>query len=195
MIRCRYGFPIASPGSILREERRLGTKLGIEAEKLTARGELLPDATVIALVKHWLEQHDGEFVFDGFPRTIGQGEALERMLAERETPLEVVISLEADLPTLRERVKNRLVCSSCGYIVSCGLHVSDQGAPCPNCGGSLGKRADDTSETLERRMVEYEEKTKPLIEFYKTRCLLHRVETMKTPDIVFDLIAKILEEP
>jgi adenylate kinase len=176
LIRSRYRFPIASPGTILREENRAGTPLGIDAGKLTARGELLPDVTILALVERWLEANDGEFVFDGFPRTIGQA-----------------TTLEADLPTLQQRVQNRLVCTHCGRIVSFGLDVSEPGAPCPNCGGELSKRSDDTSETLDRRMVEYVEKSGPVMAFYTGRGLLHRIDAMKTPGQVFDVVMRILE--
>jgi len=193
MISAKYGYPIASPGGMLREEKRAGTALGIEADKLTTRGSLLPDETIVALVKRWLMEHDGEFVFDGVPRTLGQAKALDALLEERRTPVDLVIALEAKLSTLEERVKNRLICSKCGQIVSLGLHVPSPDTPCPVCGGKLSKRSDDTRETLERRMLEYREKTEPLIAFYTKRGLLHKIDTTPTPERVFDSIAKILK--
>jgi adenylate kinase len=146
------------------------------------------------LVKRWLEQYDGQFIFDGFPRTVGQAEALDQILQGRGTSLDLVIALEAKLSTLQDRVKNRLICTKCGQIVSLGLHVPTADTPCPMCGGKLSKRSDDTSETLQRRMVEYEQKTQPLIAFYKERGLLHRVDTTPKPERVFDSIAKIVED-
>jgi adenylate kinase len=193
-MQARYQLPITSPGAILREERKLATPLGIEAEKATSQGQLVADSIVNAVVKNWLTRHDSAFVFDGYPRSLGQATALDEMLAERDTPLEVVLSLEADFETIRGRVERRLMCSACGRIVSIGLHVSSMDAPCPACGGTLTRRRDDTAETLAIRMREYEEKTAPLIDYYHRRGLLHSVDSRGTPEVVCSLIAEILED-
>ncbi|HEX5176898.1 MAG TPA: nucleoside monophosphate kinase, partial [Chthoniobacteraceae bacterium] len=137
MLRNAYQLPIVSTGAILREEQRLGTQLGKEAAAITRTGGLLPDATILSLIRAWLAAHNSEFVFDGFPRTVNQARSLDALLAERGTPLELVIALEADLPTLQERVTRRLVCTQCRAVVSTGLHVDDVSAPCPVCGGTL----------------------------------------------------------
>ena len=113
------------------------------------------------------------------------------LLDARKTPLDLVLLLEATLETLRGRVLNRLVCLKCGEIVSLGLHVPNVSAPCPKCGGQLGKRSDDTAETLTRRMREYKEKTEPLLGFYEEQCLLCRVDSADTPERVFASIARI----
>jgi adenylate kinase len=118
MLNKKYRLPIVSTGAILREEERLGTALGKEADAITRRGGLLPDTTVLSLIRTWLAAHDSEFVFDGFPRTLNQARSLDALLEERRTPLELVIALEADLPTLQERVTRRLVCTKCRAIVS-----------------------------------------------------------------------------
>src|SRR4051812_25163193 len=148
MIESRYQIPITSPGAMLRDERRQQTPLGLEAAQLTSQGKLLPDAIIVRLTETWLDTHDAEFVLDGFPRTIGQADALESMLAIRQTPLDVAFALEANLETLQKRVASRLFCMSCGAIVSVGLHVPDAASPCPKCGGLLGRREDDSPETL-----------------------------------------------
>jgi adenylate kinase len=192
-IEARYKIPITSPGAILRDEKRAGTELGIEADKLTSQGKLLPDTIVVSLVRHWLSAHDGAFVFDGFPRSIGQAEALEAMLDERGTPLEVVIALEADFATLERRVAGRLMCSVCRLIVSIGLHVGSTDDPCPRCGGPLARRSDDTPEVLAERMRQYHEKTAPLLGFYETRGMLRRVDSSRDPEVVFGDVAAILE--
>jgi adenylate kinase len=193
MIRSRYGIPTASPGAILREESRAGTDLGMAAEALTRHGKLVPDTMVLQVVEHWLEKINDGFVFDGVPRTLGQAEGLELLLEKRHLSLEVVIALEADLPTLQRRVANRLVCQSCGQSFSVGLHVASAESHCPSCQGPLLRRGDDTLETLEFRMREYLEKTAPLIGFYEKRGLLHRVNSETTPESVFAAIVKILE--
>lgn len=194
-MQARYQLPITSPGAILREERKLGTALGIEAEKATSQGQLVADSVVNAVVKGWLSRHDGAFVFDGYPRSLGQAEALDEMLTERDTPLDVVLSLEADFDTIRQRVERRLMCSACGRIVSSGLHVASASAPCPRCGGGLTRRDDDSSETLALRMREYAHKTEPLIAYYTDRGLLRSVDSTGTPEVVFGTITEILERP
>ncbi len=193
MISARYSFPITSPGAILREEKRNGTALGLEADKITSQGRLLPDETVVTLVQSWLAQHNGEFIFDGFPRSRGQADALGDILQKRNTPLDVVIALDAGLDTLRSRVASRMVCTRCGQIVSAGLQVEGPESSCPKCGGALTRRNDDTPEVLDARMREYAEKTEPLIAYYEERRLLRRVDSTRTPDLVFASIASILE--
>ena len=195
MIAARYKIPSASPGSMLREEAMAGTPLGIEANKLTSRGQLVPDDTVNALVASWLASHDSEFVFDGYPRSIGQADGLEKMLAVRGTPLDVVFSFEADLATLQKRVRNRAVCSQCRRNFSIGLHIAALDAPCPACSAPLTRRTDDTPETLGLRMREYADKTAPLISHYSKRGLLRAVDATRTPKEVFAEVAATLEAP
>lgn len=193
LITARYGIPVTSSGAVLREEKRRGTPLGLEADKLTSQGKLVPDEIVIELMSHWLERHGDAWIFDGFPRSVPQAEALERLLAQQGTPLDVVLALQADLATLQQRVTSRLVCSQCGLIVSAGLHVASVDAPCPRCGGALTRRNDDTLETLSERMREYAEKTEPLVEYYEQRGLLRTIDSAGVPDAVFQQVAAILE--
>jgi len=195
MITARYGIPVASPGAILREEKRNGTKLGDEADALTSQGKLLPDSVIVGLIDQWLNGKRGEFVFDGFPRSIGQADHLEATLLQQERPLEAVIALDVEVPVLRNRVENRLLCRGCGKPLSIGLHVSNATAPCPSCGGTLERRTDDTQETLSARLSEYAEKTESLIGYYDGRGLLHRIDGARPPEVVFGSIASILEAP
>lgn len=193
LMKARYQIPVTSPGAMLREEKRLGTQLGIEADKLTSKGSLVPDEMVVRLVGAWLAQNDDGFIFDGFPRSHGQADALEKMLTARGTPLDVAISLEVPTAVLEHRVLSRLVCEDCGHIVAAGLQVTAQDQPCPECGGKLGRRKDDTAEILANRLVEYREKSLPLLEYYAGRDLLHVVESSGRPETVFKSICEILE--
>lgn len=177
----------------MREELKAGTALGLEAEKLTSLGQLAPDHVINALVESWLSRHAGAFVFDGYPRSHGQATALETLLTKRGTPLDVVLSLEADQATISDRVSRRMMCSHCGNIVSIGLHVVNENAPCPICGERLVKRSDDTPETLELRMREYEVKTASLIPHFRERGLLRSVDARHAPEVVFRSIVFILE--
>lgn len=193
LMKARFQIPVTSPGAMLREEKRLGTQLGIDADKLTSQGSLVPDAMVCRLVASWLELNTDGFIFDGFPRSLGQADALEEMLVARGTPLQVAISLEVPLEVLQHRVASRLVCQKCGHIVAAGLQVSTHDEPCPQCGGSLGRRLDDNAEILARRMIEYRDKSLPLLEHYAGRDLLHLVESSGPPESVFKSICDILE--
>ena len=193
MITARYEIPSASPGSMLREEKDAGTSLGIEADKLTSRGQLVPDSTVNELVARWLEKHDSQFIFDGYPRSRGQADALQQMLDERGTPLDVALSFEADLGTLQSRVQNRLVCSHCRRNFSIGLHVATADEACPVCRGVLVRRADDNLKTLALRMREYAAKSEPLIGYYTERGLLRAVDSTRAPEQVFASVVVVLE--
>jgi adenylate kinase len=193
MIESRYQIPITSPGAMLRDEKRRQTPLGLESAQLTSQGKLLPDEIIVRLTETWLDAHDSQFILDGFPRTVGQADALEAMLAKRGTPLEVALALEADLATLQKRVASRMFCLSCRGIVSVGLHVQSAASPCPRCGGVLARRDDDSPETLAARLIEYEEKTAPLIAYYEQRGLLRRIDSTHSPDLVFQSVLSILE--
>jgi len=194
MIQAQYQIPITSPGAMLREEKRQGSTLGLEAAKLTRKGKLLPDSMIVNLTQTWLEKEGGNgFVLDGFPRTIGQANALEEMLEKRGTPLEIVLALDASVETLRARVASRMICLQCGAVVSVGLQVESAASPCPRCGGALARRSDDSPETLVARLLEYRERTEPLLDYYSTRGLLQRVDSSRAPDVVFRAIAALLE--
>jgi adenylate kinase len=193
LIQERFGIPATSTGAILREQKRAGTEIGHEADKYTSRGQLVPDPLIIDLVRAWLQHYDSRFTFDGFPRTIGQAEALTKLLDERETPLDIVIALEADYDILLDRVTHRRFCSACGNVVRVGFHVSDADAPCPRCGGRLERRTDDNPETLNARMREYREKTEPLLSYYARNGKLRAIAAAESPEEVFTKIVNVLQ--
>lgn len=195
MIQAEYQIPIASPGAILRAERRAGTALGVEADKMTSGGRLIPDEMVNEVMRGWLERYVDGFILDGYPRSIGQADALDSVLAKAETRIEAVLFLKADTATIESRVERRMMCSRCGHIVGIGFDVPAETQDCPACGGALVKRTDDTPDTLAARMHEYAEKTEPLVASYGERGLLFPLEADQTPDLVFKAIAEILEEP
>jgi adenylate kinase len=190
----QFGMPIASLGAMLRAEKAAGTPLGIETEKLTRDGKLVGDDIINSVVHIWLSHQsvDG-FIFDGYPRTLGQAEALDRMLAERNSRIDAAFLLEASLETLRRRVEARATCSRCGYIVSIGLHIADTTGPCPRCGGTWVQRTDDNAETLEHRFREYQDKTVPVVGYYETRGVLHRLHTERQPEQVLEEAVRILQ--
>lgn len=189
----RFGWPVASPGAMLRAEKAAGTALGIEADRLTRDGRLVSDTIINQVVELWLSHEaDHGFIFDGYPRTVGQADALDQMLARRSCQLDAALLLEADLSTLRDRVERRATCSVCAYIVSVGVHVDNFANACPRCGSPLRRRADDNFATLQNRLEEYRDKTLPVAGYYEKRGLLHRVSTQRPVGEVVEDVLQIL---
>ncbi len=173
---------------MLRAERALETELGKAADTLTSKGALLDDNTINALVGCWLDrQSHADIIFDGYPRTIPQGVALDRTLAERNLSLDLVFLMEAKVSTLRERITKRAECRVCQTIMS--AHSLQERCA---CGGELGRRSDDTPEIFENRMLEYSEKTVPLVDYYSRKGILNRIDAGKSAELVFQAAKAIL---
>jgi adenylate kinase len=193
LIQKRFGIPATSTGAILRREAKGGTPVGVAANKIINRGGLAPDGLILQLVAEWLDKI-GSFLFDGFPRTVAQAEQFELLLDNRSAGLELAIFLEISGETIRARMLRRLTCSNCGKVISIGRHVVDGGDPCPNCGGKLEAREDDTDTALKRRMQEYREKTLPVTDFYQRRGILARVDADRGTGSVFNDVSRLIME-
>jgi adenylate kinase len=169
-----WAAPQIATGDMLREAVARKTPLGLEAKRHMDAGALVPDDVVIGLVAERLTQADAApgFVLDGFPRTVAQAEALDRMLAERRTPLERVIFFDVSRPELLRRLTGRRVCRSCGA----GYHVvsapPQSAGRCDTCGGELYQREDDAEGPVAKRLDVYETQTAPLLDYYRDRGLL-----------------------
>ncbi len=180
----RWGVPVVSAGDVLRSAIAAGTPLGQEAARYMNDGGLVPDRVAIASVEGWLDAHS-DFVFDGFPRTVGQAEALEGILAQRSAPLTAVLWLELAVSLIEQRVSLRLVCADCGRSFQVGSHVARRDDVCPVCGGKLNTRHDDDPEKLATRMIAYDKSTAPLMDYYEQRGLLHRIDAAQPAEQVF----------
>jgi adenylate kinase len=149
------------------------------------RGALVPDETVLALVSERMRclRCTGGFLLDGFPRTVAQAEALERLLKGEELPLTAVIDYELPIEQIVERLAGRRVCASCKGT----FHVTDLPSPetCPHCAGQLYQREDDRPAAIRVRMEAYHRSTEPLIDFYRQRGLLLAVSAEGTPSAIF----------
>ena len=172
---------------MLRKAIADGTALGREAASFIDFGRLVPDRVAVAAVEAWLvDSRVGEaYVFDGFPRTVGQAQALDEVLARLGTPLTAVIWLELDEHAIAERVGRRVTCSHCGRSFQLGWHVQSREEACPVCGGRLMVRKDDDPATLAERMEQYRQHTAPVKAFYASRGLLRVIEGGPTPEEVF----------
>ena len=186
-IAAAMNIPHISTGDIFRKNIKEKTPVGLKAKSYIDRGQLVPDEVVVEIVQQRIDEDDCKngFLLDGFPRTIAQAEALDRL-----TNIDNVINLEVDLDKLVDRITGRRVCEKCGE----SYHVSTKKDDiCEKCGGKLIQRADDTEETVKSRLNVYKNETAPLINFYKNQGVLKNVDGMKSIEEVFEEISKALK--
>jgi adenylate kinase len=194
-LKTRYQLAHLSTGDMLREAVAAGTEVGRHAKSIMDAGRLVPDDVMNRLVGERIARSDcpGGFILDGFPRTLAQAEALDRMLTERNSGLTAAIELEVDDDALVERISGRFACAKCGA----GYHdrFKPTAAPgvCDLCGSTeFVRRKDDTPETVRARLKAYHDQTAPLLPYYRARKLLVTVDGMAEIDLVTDeLIEKI----
>jgi len=179
-----------STGDILRENVAKGTNLGLQAKGYMDEGKLVPDALIVEMMKHRLGAGDCAkgFILDGFPRTVSQAEALEKMLGELGMDLDAVVLFEVSDAVVIERLSGRRGCRQCGAIYHVRFNPSSSGEYCQVCGGELFQREDDREEVIRKRLDVYHSQTTPLIDFYRERDLLVEVEAEKSSDEVLKTI-------
>jgi adenylate kinase len=189
-------IPHISTGDILRANVREGTELGREAKRYMDAGDLVPDDVILGMVGDRLRAPDAEggFLFDGFPRTVPQAEALERLLVERATPLDVVLRLAVAKDEVVSRLTGRRTCSGCGRIFHLDYDPPTVDGRCDECGGELQQREDDREDVVLNRLEVYAAQTEPLEHFYWERGLLRDVQAVGSVDEVFASAAAILAE-
>jgi adenylate kinase len=183
----RHGLVRLSTGDLLREAMRKGSPLGREAKSYYDAGELVPDGVILGMVRETMEgtPDAGGFIFDGFPRTVPQAEALQVMLEEVGRPLDAVIVLEVDDEEVVKRLSGRLSCPSCGALYNSFSDAPQVAGVCDRCGASLTQREDDRPETVRRRLAVFREQTAPLIGFYEaTTTPVHHVNGDRSIDEV-----------
>jgi adenylate kinase len=187
-------IPHIATGDIFREAIRSGTDLGRQAKSYLDAGELVPDAVTIGIVRERVQALDCKtgFLLDGFPRTIPQGEALERLLDELSMKLDLVLNIKVAPAVLVERLTGRRICRQCGTSYHLVFNPPKQDGICDRCGGELYQRSDDTPETVSDRMRVYTNKTAPLLKFYRQRGLLRDVDGEPGIDAVWDAILGLL---
>lgn len=178
-----FDIPQISTGDMLRGARRKGTELGKEAAKFMDAGDLVPDEVVIGIVKERLSEPDAEkgFILDGFPRTVGQAEALDEMGVE----LEAVLNIEVSEEEVVRRLGGRLSCPDCGATFHEEFKPPAEEGVCDECGTELVKRPDDRPEAIRERLKAYHSKTAPLVDYYRDKGVLIDVDGEGTPDEVY----------
>ena len=166
----KLGVPQVSTGDIFRKHIKEQTELGKLADKYISKGHLVPDDVTIDLVKSRLQEEDVKdgIILDGFPRTVVQAEALDKMLAEQGRKVDMVVNLTTPKEEIIERITNRRICSNpeCKTIYNLILNPPKVEGICDKCGSELIQRKDDNRETVEARFENYLEVTSPLVEYY-----------------------------
>lgn len=190
------GMVQLSTGDMLKEAIAKGTELGKRVEGIMARGELVTDDIVIGLIEAKMKDRArGGFIFDGFPRTLKQADALGDLLARTGETLDAVIEMQVDDAALVARITGRFTCGNCGAVYHDLTRPTKVPGVCDVCGSTnLKRRADDTEETLKTRLMEYYKKTSPLIGYYHAKGQLSAVDGLADAGVVASAIAKVLDK-
>ena len=201
LISEQTGLPQISTGDIFRKNISEKTPLGVEADKYISKGNLVPDDITVPMVEDRLTWDDAKngVILDGFPRTIEQAEKLDKILAEKGEKIDLVINLITPKEEIIDRMLTRRVCTNqdCKATYNIKLHPPVKEGICDKCGSPLKQRADDSDpEAIKRRLEIYEEKTSPLVEYYKEKGVL-RTETVSISinrmgkDVANDVVREI----
>ncbi|SCG80856.1 Adenylate kinase [Micromonospora echinaurantiaca] len=167
-IAAHLSVPKISTGDIFRANVSQGTELGVEAKRYMDAGKLVPDEVTINMVRDRLAEPDASegFLLDGFPRTTPQAAALDKLLADLGTALDLVLELVVDDDEVIRRLSGRRTCRGCGKIWHVEFDPTTRDGICDRCGAELFQRDDDKPETIAARLREYAEKTAPLVDYY-----------------------------
>ena len=189
-----FDLPYYATGNILREAVEEESELGREAKEYMERGDLVPDELICRVIADRIDSPEAEdgFLLDGFPRTIGQAEVLERELDERGRSLTAAILIDAPDEEVIRRLSGRRTCAKGGHVYHVEFDPPKNEGVCDQDGSRLIQRDDDRPETVRKRLDVYHEQTEPLIEWYEDRGLLRRFEGTRTPDEVHSRIRATL---
>jgi adenylate kinase len=187
MLIDKYSIPQISTGDILREAVKEGSPLGKKAKSLMDKGSLVPDEVVVGIIEERLKKPDckGGFILDGFPRTVAQAEALDKILDKMNLEIDHLLNIEVDDGELLKRLTGRRTCKNCGR----GYHIIfDPPAKenvCNECNGDLYQRDDDKEDTIKSRLKVYHDQTAPVVDFYKKKNLSRTIDGLGKIDEVF----------
>ena len=185
-----------STGDMLREAKTSGTEMGNRVAEVMARGELVTDEIVIGLIEEKITgPAGGGFIFDGFPRTLKQADALGELLTRTGQTLDAVIEMQVDDAALVARITGRFTCGNCGEVYHDVTKPTKVAGTCDVCGShDLKRRADDNADALKQRLMEYYKKTSPLIGYYYAKEKLSAVDGLAEMDAVAAAIAGVLDK-
>jgi adenylate kinase len=195
----RHGIPQISTGDLLRAAVKSGTPLGLTAKAAMDSGNLVEDETVLGMIRERLAEADAQrgFILDGFPRTLVQARALDQMLKETDQPLDCVVLLDVDYSELTKRISGRRSCAECGKVFNVFTSPVPESDVCPKTGGAhrIVQRSDDNEAAVAERLKVYDEKTKPLVDYYTQQGLLRSIDAEGEMDEVSDRLNAVLHTP
>ena len=195
----RAGIPQISTGDLLRAAVARGTELGRQAREAMDGGRLVEDSLVLGMIRERLGEPDTRrgFILDGFPRNLAQAHALERLLEALQQPLDAVVQFDVDYRELVRRISGRRSCADCGRVFNMLTSPPASSESCPRTGAPhrLMQRPDDNEATVAERLRVYDEKTRPLIDFYRARGLLRVIDAAGDVDEVTRRLARALGAP
>lgn len=182
-----------STGDILRAAVKEGTELGKQAEAYMKAGDLVPDELIMGIMEQRLQEPDcaNGFLLDGFPRTIPQAEQLKALMDKLGIKLDMAVNLEVPREVILDRLTTRRTCTGCGAIYNVKSAPPKVEGVCDKCGGSVVQRDDETEEAISNRLDVYNEKTAPLVEFYRNEGLLLDVNATSSDEVVKTIKAKL----
>ena len=191
----RFNALQVSTGDILRKAIEAGTKLGLEAKAVMDQGKLVPDDVMIGLIKDKFSEPDfsKNWIMDGFPRTVAQAEAFDKLLLELNLKLDSVVEVDVDRTLLVKRITGRRVCKNCQAPYHVEFNPTKVDGICDYCGSNdIYQRGDDKEEVVVHRLKVYDEQTSPLIEYYSSKNLLHKMDGNLPVEEVTNKIIEIL---
>lgn len=195
-----YGIPQISTGDLLRAAVAKGTPLGLKAKEAMDAGKLVDDEIVLGMIRERLAESDvmNGFILDGFPRNLAQANALDALLTELQQPLDAVVQMDVEYGELLRRISGRRTCADCGRVFNLFGTPPEQieRETCPKTGAphQLFQRPDDKEETVANRLKVYEEKTKPLIEFYRNKGVLQSINAQGDVDEITQRLEAALRD-
>ena len=190
----KFSIPQISTGDMFRAAVKEGTELGLKAKACMEAGKLVPDDVTIGIVRERLAKDDCKngFILDGFPRTVEQADALQKILDELDKKLTRVVNIHVPAEDLIERAVGRRICRKCGATYHVKFHPPKVDGTCDECGGELYQRADDNEATMKNRLSVYEESTRPLVDYYKGAGVYTEIDGRQPIDKVTEELVNVL---
>ncbi len=184
----RYGIVHLSSGDILRRERAEGTELGKKAQSYMDSGSLVPDDLIVEMMSRAVQKAKAGYVLDGFPRTVNQGQVLDRSLAAQGGEIDMVVNLEVDDQVVVERITGRRSCPKCGAVYHVKNMPPKVDGVCDKDGTRLVQRPDDTEEVVRNRLETYYRQTRPVVDYYKSGRTVHDIDANGDAGVVAGVI-------